>query len=138
MENNKVRNSIFAVIFIVLVAGLGSVFVMLGMDWFNATTKPSEWIPNFVIPVVWSVIYLSFAVIFVLLISQSKLTKKLVILGIINGALNVLWCLIFFAFNLTFLGNIFIVVNTIFGYLLWIELNKTNKVYSYILSLYPI
>ena len=46
--------------FILVVAVLGSIFVNLGMEWFNELFKPKEWIPNFVIPIVWTIIYVLF------------------------------------------------------------------------------
>ena len=62
MKNNVLR--IMSVVApIIIVAVLGSIFVNLGMDWFNSLNKPSQWIPNWVIPVVWSIIYVTFAVI---------------------------------------------------------------------------
>ena len=62
MKNNVLR-IVSVVAPIVLVAVLGSVFVNLGMDWFDGLTKPSQWIPNWVIPVVWTIIYITFAVV---------------------------------------------------------------------------
>ena len=55
--------SLYVILPIVAVAGLGTLFVNLGIDWFNALVKPSQWIPNWVIPVVWTIIYLAFLVI---------------------------------------------------------------------------
>ena len=39
------------VLSVVLVALLGSIFVEMGMDWFDGLNKPTEWIPNIVIPI---------------------------------------------------------------------------------------
>ena len=138
MEKRKTLKIVMSSLFILLVAVLGSVFVNLGMEWFNGLNKPTQWIPNIVIPIVWTIIYIAFAVINFLWIRKSDIPKKVVILMIVNGILNVLWCLIFFTLRLTFIGNIVIILNLIAGILLWIEINKTEKIYSYILSIYPI
>ena len=69
MENAKFK-WLLVVLPIAFVAGIGTLFVSLGMDWFNALVKPTQWIPNWVIPVVWTIVYLSFMVI--LLIWQNK------------------------------------------------------------------
>lgn len=61
---NKTLKVISIFIFIAAVAGLGSLFVFLGSGWFNSLTTPVEWVPNIVIPIVWTVIYLAFAVVF--------------------------------------------------------------------------
>ena len=136
--NNKTKNIIFSFIFLALVAGLGSLFVFLGMSWFNALTKPSQWIPNVVIPIVWTVIYSLFAVVCFLWIRKDGIPKRVVVLMIINGIFNVLWCLTFFALKLLFVGNIVIILNLILAYLLIAEILKDNKIYGYLLAIYPI
>ena len=134
-KNSKIAISIISVI---IVAVLGSVFVNLGMDWFNDLDKPSQWISNIVIPIMWTIIYTISAVILYLWYKKGDVPKNVVVLFIINGVLNVLWCLTFFALNLTFIGNVVIVLNLIAGILLWTQVYKTEKVYSYFLSIYPI
>lgn len=131
-------NISIAIASIIVVAGLGSLFVNLGIDWFNALVKPSEWIPNFVIPIVWTVIYLAFAVILFLWLSKDQIDTTTLVYLIINGVLNILWCLVFFALNQLFIGNIIIIINAIMGVVLIVKINQHNKLYSRILSIYPI
>lgn len=138
MNKNQIKNTIISTVFILLVAVLGSVFVNLGMDWFNSLNKPTQWIPNIVIPIVWTIIYLAFAIINYLWIKKSEIPKNIIILMVINGILNVLWCLIFFTLNLTFIGNIAIILNLIAGIVLWINILKVERIYAYVLSIYPI
>ena len=127
------------IIAIAIVAGIGSLFVNLGTNWFNALTKPTEWIPNFVIPVVWTVIYLTTAVImFFWIKKESALDRKFTILFVINGILNILWCLLFFTFGQMFIGLITILLNLLFATKLIFQLSKYNLVYSYILGIYPL
>ena len=135
---NNVKRILSIVLPILVVAVLGSVFVNLGMDWFNSLNKPSQWIFNQIIPIVWTVIYIAFAVILVLWTNKEELTKSTLILLIINGILNVLWCLIFFTLKQTFVGNIAIILNLIFGVVLWVNIFTKQKLYSYILAIYPI
>ena len=123
---------------IILVAGLGSLFVNLGMEWFNALTKPSQWIPNIVIPIVWTIIYILASIILVLRINREEDNQAINALFIINGILNVLWCLCFFTLKLTFIGNIVIILNLVLAYLLVIHLLKERKLYGYLLSIYPL
>ena len=66
MTKQKFLNGLFVVLPIALVAVLGAVFVNIGMEWFNGLTKPSQWIPNIVISIVWTIVYLSFAVILII------------------------------------------------------------------------
>ncbi len=123
---------------IIVVAGLGSLFVNLGMDWFNSLIKPKEWIPNFVIPIVWTVVYLAFAIILFLWLSKDKIDKTTLVYLILNGIFNILWCLVFFTLNQLFLGNIVIIINAIIGVVLIVKISSYNKIYSRILSIYPI
>ena len=135
---SKTKSQIISTILIILVAVLGSVFVNLGLDWFNSLTTPSQWLPNFVIPIVWSIIYLLAIICDISLINQVKFSKQLAILFILNGILNVLWCLVFFTLNLTFLGLVVIIINLIMGWFLWVELIKTENLFAKLLLIYPI
>lgn len=132
------KYQIISTISIVLVAVLGSVFVNLGMEWFNSLAKPAQWIPNIVIPIVWSVIYLLAIICNIILIKQEKINKTLLTCLILNGIFNILWCLIFFTLNLTFIGLITIIINLILGWFLWINLQKTENLLAKILIIYPI
>lgn len=134
----KELNSLYIIISIILVAGLGTLFVNLGMKWFNALVKPSQWIPNFVIPIVWTIIYLAFLIVLLIWQNKGYIHLKTKILLVVNGALNVFWCLVFFTLKLTFLGNIVIILNLIAGFLLLSEIFKYKKIYGYILLVYPI
>lgn len=135
---NTVLRIIGVVAPIVLVAVLGSIFVNLGMDWFNGLDKPSQWIPNWVIPVVWTIIYISFAVVLLKWTSKESLPKSTIVLLVLNGILNILWCLVFFTLKLTFVANIVIVLNLIAGIALWVNVFIQKPLYSYWLAIYPI
>ena len=135
-KNNKYI--IILCISILFVAGIGSIFVNLGMDWFNTLLKPSEWIPNFVIPIMWTIIYVLFAIMLSIFIKNKTISNNVIILSIINGILNILWCLIFFALNQLLFGNIIIIINAFFGTLLVNEIVKNNKWYYFLSVIYPI
>ena len=121
-----------------LVALLGWVFTDMGMDWFNGLQRPSEWIPNIVIPIVWTVIYIACAIYLYFAIKNNRLDKETIILLIVNGILNVLWCLVFFTFNSLLFGLITIVINLIFAIILIITMHKKDMFFSYFLTIYPI
>lgn len=132
------RCIIITLVSIVLVAVIGTIFAQLGMGWFDSLTKPTEWIPSFIIPIVWTVIYLLFAYVLVKWQNNKPLTKENIILLVINGVLNILWCLVFFTLNQLLLGNIIIIINALFGLRLYFEICKENAMYGLIISLYPI
>lgn len=137
MKNSIFKTILFSIVPVLIVAGLGSLFVNLGMDWFNSLIKPTQWIPSFIIPIVWSVIYLISAII-LFNWAQEDIPKKVWILFLINGIFNILWCLIFFSLNQTFLGLIIIVLNLILGYVLLLNIKPYKIKYFYWLSIYPV
>ena len=137
-EKKNLLYIIIAVVGIVIVAVLGSVFVNLGMDWFDTLDRPSQWIPNIVIPIVWTIIYITFAIVLSLWIKNIGLKKSTVVLLVINGILNILWCLVFFTLERTFLGNVLIIVNVIAGFALYFNMYSQNKLYTLLTIIYPI
>lgn len=138
MKRNLLYSILVSFLPVIIVAVLGSIFVNIGMDWFGLLIKPSQWIPNIVIPIVWTVIYLLTSIVIFLWVRNGKMPKNVVVLFIINGVLNVLWCLLFFTLELTFIGLIAIVINLIMGYLLLSEIRKENSLYYYMLVIYPV
>ena len=129
---------LYIVVPILIIAVLGSIFVNLGIGWFNSLNKPTQWISNIVIPVVWTVIYLTFAVVLLIQTQHEMLPLSTKILLIVNGVLNILWCLVFFTFKQTFGGNLVIVLNLFFAICLLAEIFKLKRSYGLILSIYPI
>ena len=138
MEKSQIKKIIVSIVVIIAVAALGSVFVNLGMDWFNALRKPTQWVPNIVIPIVWTVVYLTFGVINFIWFKNDDIPKSTVILMLINAVLNVLWCLTFFTLKQLLLGNIVIILNLIAGFALIVDILRYEKIYGYILTIYPI
>lgn len=126
------------VLSVVLVALLGSIFVEMGMDWFDGLNKPTEWIPNIVIPIMWTFIYSVSIFYLIHLVRKERDNKRVIWLLIINGFLNVLWCFVFFTLNSLLGGQIVIILNLIASVLLLKEICKTSELYSYILTVYPL
>lgn len=138
MERKNVVKIIIAIVSILIVAVLGSVLVNIGMDWFNALEKPTQWIANIVIPIMWTVIYLTFGIVLSIWIVKDGIPRNVIILLVINGLLNVLWCLVFFTLQLTFIGNIVIVLNLIAGFALFFAIYRTQPLYALLTVIYPI
>jgi tryptophan-rich sensory protein len=137
MKNTKSKIALI-IISIVIVAVLGSIFVNIGMDWFAALNKPSQWIPNIIIPIVWTMIYITFGIVLSVWVSRYNMPRGVVVWLIINGILNILWCLLFFTFKLTFVGNICIILNLIAGIVLFFQIYNFKPIYAIITSIYPI
>ncbi len=129
---------IICIISILIVAGLGSLFVNLGMEWFSQLSRPTQWVPNIVIPIVWTIIYLLFAIVLSILYKNKIVDNTTTVLCISNGILNLLWCLTFFTFNLLLIGNLIIIINTFMATVLLINLTKQKLWFVNLLWLYPI
>lgn len=120
------------------VAVLGTIFTQIGMGWFDGLVKPREWIPSWIIPIVWTVIYGLFIYVLIKWQNKTAISKENIILLIINGVLNVLWCLVFFTLHQLFLGNVVIIINALFALRLYFEIAKEDAMNGMIISLYPI
>ena len=86
---------------VVAVAVLGSIFVNLGMEWFDGLSKPSEWPPNVLIPIVWTVIYLVAIAYLWIALNRNGINKELAVLLGVNGGVKC--CMVF---NLLYLPRI--------------------------------
>ncbi len=138
MKNETLKKIVWTALAVVVVALLGALFVSFGNEWFNNVNKPLQWIPNYVFPIVWTIIYFVFTVIMYDIYEKKSVAKDTVILGIINGVLNIVWCLLFFTLRLTFVGLIVIILNALFAYALWYSFYRRDKRYGYAFSIYPI
>lgn len=138
LEKNKIIKIAIIISSILVVAVLGSIFVNLGMDWYATLNKPSEWVPNVLIPIMWTIIYITFAIILSIWEIKGEIPNKIIALLIVNGILNILWCLFFFTLNLTLIGNISIILLLISSIILFNEMLKLKPLYAYICAIYPI
>lgn len=138
MNKNLIKNIVLTFGSVILVSVLGSIFVNLGMEWFDSLVKPSQWIPDYVIPIVWTVIYITAGIVLFLWANNEGISNQIVVLFVINGVLNVLWCLVFFTLNQTFLGIVTILINFIFAVYLIMQIDKYRPIYSRALLIYPV
>ena len=138
MEKSQTKKIIISCAAIIFVAVLGSIFVFLGQDWFNSLTKPTQWIPNIVIPIVWTIVYLAFGVINFIWLKKEDIPTYTVVFMIINGILNILWCLVFFTLKQLLIGNVVILLNLIAGFVLLVNIYKYKRLFGYILCIYPL
>lgn len=138
MKREKIVDYGIPVLGTLLVAGLGSAFVGKGMAWYKKLKKPTQWLPTPVIPIVWTVVYSLGLAYMIHLVRKEKGNKTVVCLLIINGLLNVLWCLTFFTLHSLLIGQIVIILNLFASVLLIKQIAKTSEVYGYLLLVYPL
>ncbi len=134
----SISKYIITALSIIIVAVLGSVFVNLGMDWYSSVNKPSMWVPSFVFPIVWSVIYVVFGAILFSLIKNNKLNIKLTILFILNGIINILWCLVFFTLANPIVGLVLIIANVLLAVMLVYNILSKGNAWYYFSLIYPL
>lgn len=137
-KKHFIKTNIITNIIIILVAVLGSVFVNLGMEWYATLLKPTEWVPSAVFGIVWTIIYVLTAITLFVWQKNSKVPTLVYVLFIINGILNVLWCLVFFTLNQLLLGAIIILLNLIFAFWLIVQVYKNNWFYGLLIAIYPV
>lgn len=135
---NLIKNLLLSFGIVLVVAGLGTLFTQLGMPWFDALNKPTEWIPAYIIPIVWTIIYLCVAVVLFLWSQNPGVPNQVIVLFAINGILNVLWCLLFFTINSLILGVIAILFNLVFAIYLLMSIEKYRPLYARALLIYPV
>lgn len=130
----RIKKYVLPLLFIIFVAGVGYLFTSYGMTWYKTLKKPTEWLGSMVFVVVWSTIYSLFYIYCI----RNEYNNKTLNLLLINGILNVLWCLLYFVINTLLGGLIVIIVNLFLAVYLVFEIYKYNKLYGYILSIYPL
>jgi translocator protein len=135
---------LISMILVILTALLGSMFTTRNMmSWYNTLNLPSLVPPSFVFPIAWNILFVLMIVSFYLILvnNQKKnqlLRKEIINLFGIQLILNVLWVLIFFEFNLLFLGFLEIILLEIIIIYLIIKTYKLNKTAAYLLMPYSL
>jgi benzodiazapine receptor len=84
---------------VVLVASAGGMWTESGMGWYATLRLPAFTPPGGTIGMVWTVIYILSAAAVMLLWRRRALYPRfglLIALLLLNGALNALWCYVFF------------------------------------------
>ena len=76
-----IKNILLSIIPVLIVAVLGTTFFMLSKDWFMEITKPTYWPPNFLFPLMWTVIYTLFAICIYYLLREKKIRMRKKILN---------------------------------------------------------
>jgi translocator protein len=135
----------------VTVAVLGAIFTELGMAWYlSALTLPSITPPDWIFPIVWTVIYIMVAgaafiiwhegpkkVFHLFATPHSRGEYRLLQwLFAINAFLNLLWILLFFTFHAISLAAVEIVLLEISIIAMVAFAWKISKIASYILMPY--
>jgi len=93
--------------FVILVAVVGSHYSVMNRDWYEALNKPSFQPPNWTFGVVWTALFILFAISLILIWNtqpHTKLHYVIMAAAVLNGILNVAWSALFFGNKLIFLA----------------------------------
>ncbi|MFA6022769.1 MAG: TspO/MBR family protein [Candidatus Pacearchaeota archaeon] len=126
-------------LFIVLVVSfIGGLFTDT-TGWYNSV-KPSITPPNYVFPIVWTILFImiGISIYFAWISSKNKQKNMVITLFSINLILNILWSFIFFTLKNPMLAFFELILLWISILILVIQLYKVNKIASWLLVPYLI
>ena len=103
-------------------------------DWYEHLIKPSWTPPNWLFPVVWSLLYLMIAIAGWLIFSASNFPLK--ILWVAQLLFNGLWSWLFFGMHLTVVGLIDILLMFFCIAAILVISRKTSKIVTWLMSPY--
>ncbi len=134
----KLNWKILVVAFIVvhLAAFVGSRFTDTG-NWYE-TVKPRITPPNYIFPIVWTILFIliSISFYFVLVSKKGKWKDRAIILFVINIILNGLWSYLFFGLQNPVMAFFELILLWITILLMIYTSSKINKTASYLLIPY--
>ena len=137
MANKPFYALIWILFFQFIGFGLGSI-TGLNMEWYHTITKSSLTPPNFVFPIVWSILYTLLALVghFLWQNRQVQKVNPILIFFIIQLVLNWLWTPIFFGWHLT--GLALLDILTIVVITVYIIIKSWNKhpIIAYVMLTY--
>ena len=126
-----------ALLSVAVVGLVGRLLTDTNSAWFIALRKPSEFVPSLVFTIMWSVIYLCFGAVVFLLLQHGQMDRSTLTLLILTGVAQWLWSLVYFRLHSLLLGLVVLVLLAALAILLFANLLKKNKLYAYILAIYP-
>ena len=138
-ENTKsiISEVLIAVLSVAIVGLIGRLLTDTNSAWFIGLAKPSEFVPNFVFPIMWGIIYVCFAVVIFLLLRRKQMDNCVLVTLVLTGVFQWFWSLIYFRLNSLLGGLIILVVLFALVIVLFSKLIRKDKLYIYVLTIYP-
>ena len=135
-KKDKVLRVILSVLFIAVVAVLGSLFTDTMSGWYQGLIKPALQPPGFVFGVAWTILYILMAISLSLITVQPERPKKILWLYAGSGILNVLWSYTFFILHNPGGALAILFMLIALGILLYASVRKINAPAAYLLIPY--
>jgi tryptophan-rich sensory protein len=131
MKNKKAL--LISILISVGVGVLSAVITMNGMENYNNLAKPSLVPPNWVFPIVWTILYILMGISAYLVYStDSPYRNEALRIYALQLAVNFLWSIIFFNLNMTLLAFFWLILLAILIVLMIISFCKVNKTAAYL------
>ena len=98
LNKNKIKPYAVSILLTLAVGGVGGFLTSLGMDSFDALTKPPLTPPSFLFPIVWTVLFILMGVgaARIYLTEPTAARNRALIVYVVQLAVNFLWSVIFF------------------------------------------
>ena len=98
LNKNKIKPYAVSILLTLAVGGVGGFLTSLGMDSFDALTKPPFTPPSFLFPIVWTVLFIlmGVGVARIFMTEPTAARNRALIVYVIQLAVNFLWSIIFF------------------------------------------
>lgn len=98
MNKNKIKPYAVSILLTLAVGGLSGFLTSLGMDSFDALTKPPLTLPSFLFPIVWTVLFVLTGVgaARICLTEPTAARNRALTVYVVQLAVNFLWSVIFF------------------------------------------
>ena len=98
MNKSKIKPYAVSILLTLAVGGLSGFLTSLGMDSFDALTKPPLSPPSFLFPIVWTVLFILMGVgaARIFLTEPTAARNRALIVYVVQLAVNFLWSIIFF------------------------------------------
>ncbi len=131
MKNNKAL--LISILISVGVGVLSSVITMNGMENYNDLAKPALVPPNWVFPVVWTILYILMGIsAYLVYSSDSPYRSEALRIYALQLAVNFLWPIIYFNLNMVLLAFFWIILLAVLIVLMIISFCKVNKTAAYL------
>ena len=132
-----VLNVAIALLSVAIIGIIGRILTDTNSAWFTALNKPTEFVPSIVFTIMWSLIYLCFAVVVFLLLQRKQMDPSTLVTLILTGVFQWLWSLVYFRLHSPLLGLVMLILLAALALVLLTRLFKKDKLYLYILAIYP-
>ena len=101
MNKSKIKPYAVSILLTLAVGGLSGFLTSMGMDSFDALTKPPFTPPSFLFPIVWTVLFILMGVgaARIFMTEPTAARNRALIVYVVQLAVNFFWSIIFFNFQ---------------------------------------